>query len=50
MSQPALIDTIIKSLDLEDESKQHQTPAVSPPLQKYKDSNPYKENGVIDHL
>ena len=35
MSQPALIETIIKSLGLENDSKQHKTPAVSPPLQQY---------------
>ena len=43
MSQPALIETIIKSLGLEDDSKQHKTPAVSPPLQKYKESAPFIE-------
>ena len=43
MSQPALIGTIIKSMGLENDSKQHQTPAVSPPLQKYTESKPFKE-------
>jgi hypothetical protein len=32
MSQPALTDTIIETLGLENDSKQHLTPAVSPPL------------------
>ena len=43
ISQSALIEIIIKSLGLENNSKPHQTPAVSLPLQKYKDSNPFKE-------
>ena len=43
ISQPVLIETIIKLLGLENDSKQHQTPSVSQPLQKYKDSNPFKE-------
>ena len=43
MSQPALTDTIIKTLGLEKDSKQHKTPAVSPPLNKHKDSKPFNE-------
>ena len=43
MSQPILIETIIRSLSLEDDSKQYQTPTLSPPLQKYEDSAPFKE-------
>eukprot|EP00957_Ditylum_brightwellii_P176621 13452577-Ditylum_brightwellii.AAC.1 len=36
MSQPALIDSIIKMLGLQHDSKKHRTPAVHPPLQPYK--------------
>eukprot|EP00957_Ditylum_brightwellii_P028154 2125840-Ditylum_brightwellii.AAC.1 len=36
MSQPALIDSIIKMLGLQQDSKKHRTPAVHPPLQPYK--------------
>ena len=43
MSQPALTDTIIETLGLENDSKQHLTPAVSPPLQKYEESEPFDE-------
>jgi hypothetical protein len=43
MSQPALTNTIIDSLGLENNSKQHLTPAVSPPLQKHKESEPFNE-------
>ena len=32
MSQPTLIERTIKSLGLKEDSKQHQTPAFSPPL------------------
>ena len=44
MSQPALTDTIIETLGLENDSKQHLTLAVSPPLQKYEESEPFNEN------
>ena len=37
MSQSAIIETIIKTLGLENDFKMHKTPAVRPPLQKYKD-------------
>ena len=37
MSQPALINSIIKMLGLQHDSKKHRTPAVHPPLQPYKD-------------
>ena len=43
MSQLALTETIIKTLGLENDSKQHKTPAVSPPLNKYEDSEPFNE-------
>ena len=43
MSQPTLTDTIIETLGLENDSKQHLTPAVSPPLQKYEESDPFDE-------
>ena len=44
MSQPGLIDTIIETLGLENDSKQHKTPAVNPPLQKHTQSEPFTEN------
>ena len=37
MTQPALIDTIIKSIGLEDESKQRQTSPLSPPLHTHEE-------------
>ena len=44
MSQPALTETIIQSLGLENDSKQHKPPpAVSPPLHKHEDSEPFNE-------
>eukprot|EP00957_Ditylum_brightwellii_P207270 15352225-Ditylum_brightwellii.AAC.1 len=36
MSQPVLINSIIDLLGLKEDSKQHKTPAVNPPLQPYK--------------
>ena len=42
MTQNALTQTIIETLCLENDSKQHLTPAVSPPLQKYEDSKPFR--------
>ena len=36
-SQPSLIDKVIKTVGLEHDSKQHQTPAVSPPLSDNKE-------------
>ena len=50
MSQPALTDTIIKSLGLNHDSKQHKTPAVSPPLQNYTDLAPFKEKWIYKSL
>eukprot|EP00957_Ditylum_brightwellii_P108185 8254131-Ditylum_brightwellii.AAC.1 len=44
MTQPSLIETIIKLLKLENDSKQHDTPAISPPLQPYKDAQKFNEN------
>ena len=43
MSQPALIDTIIQDLGLEETSTQHQTPALSPSLYKYGDKETFNE-------
>ena len=43
MTQRGLIDTIIKSVGLENDSKQHQTPATTPPLQKHKESSKFDE-------
>ena len=37
MTQPAFIDTIIKSIGLEDESKQRQTSPLSPPLHTHEE-------------
>ena len=37
MCQPRLIDTIIQTLGLEGNSKQHLTPAVSPPCHKHEE-------------
>ena len=45
MSQLALTETIIKTLGLENDSKQHKTPAVSPPLNKHEDSEPFNKKG-----
>ena len=50
MSQPALTDTIIKTLGLNHDSKSHKTPAVSPPLQKYADSAPFNEKWIYRSL
>ncbi len=36
MSQPSLTNMIVKALGLDDSSKTHDTPAVSPPLHSYK--------------
>ena len=44
MTQPALIETILKLLKLENDSKQHATPAISPPLQPYKNHPMSKES------
>ena len=44
MSQPVLIETIIRTLGLENDSKRHQTPAVSLPLQKSENSEPFNKN------
>ena len=44
MTQPALIKTIVETIGLSlDDSKQHKTPAVNPPLQPYPDSRPSTE-------
>ena len=43
MTQKGLIDTIIKTLGLENDSKQNQTPATSPPLHSHEDSEPFDE-------
>ena len=40
MSQPDLINRVIETLGLEKQSKQHKTPAVSPPLHAHKDGAP----------
>ena len=34
MSQPGLIEQLIKTVGLEHDSKRHKTPAVNPPLGK----------------
>eukprot|EP00957_Ditylum_brightwellii_P139057 10598798-Ditylum_brightwellii.AAC.1 len=44
MTQPALIESIIKLLKLENDSKQHDTPAISLPLQPYKDAQKFDES------
>eukprot|EP00957_Ditylum_brightwellii_P190462 14498464-Ditylum_brightwellii.AAC.1 len=44
MTQPALIETIIKLLKLENDSKHHDTPTISPPLQPYKDAQKFNES------
>ena len=41
MSQPALIETLIKALGLEDDPNQHQKPVVSPPLHCHEDSEEF---------
>lgn len=43
MTQRGLLYTIIKSVGLENYSKQHQTPAISPPLQKHEGSSDFDE-------
>ena len=37
MSQPGLIEQVIKTVGLENDSKQHKTPAINPPLGKNED-------------
>ena len=37
MSQPGLIEHVIKTVGLEHDSKQHKTPATNPPLGKHED-------------
>eukprot|EP00957_Ditylum_brightwellii_P098346 7493853-Ditylum_brightwellii.AAC.1 len=44
MTQPALIEIIIKLLKLENDFKQHDTPAISPLLQPYKDAQKSDES------
>eukprot|EP00957_Ditylum_brightwellii_P056360 4272298-Ditylum_brightwellii.AAC.1 len=44
MTQPTLIETIIKILKLENDSKQHDTPAISLTLQPYKDAQKFNES------
>eukprot|EP00957_Ditylum_brightwellii_P158090 12033501-Ditylum_brightwellii.AAC.2 len=44
ITQPALIQTIIKLLKLENDSKQYNTPAISLPLQPYKDAQKFNES------
>ena len=43
MTQKGLIDIIIKSLGLENDSKQHQTPATSPPLHRHEEAEKFNE-------
>ena len=43
MSQPALTQTILDTLGLQDDSKCHDTPAVSPPLHAHKNGAERKE-------
>ena len=43
MTQRGLIDTIIKAVGLENDSKQHQTPATNPPLQKHEEASDFDE-------
>ena len=43
MTQPSLIQTIIETIGLENDSKQHKTPAVNPPLQKHTQSEPFNK-------
>ena len=43
MSQTGLIDVIIESLGLDENSTQHQTPATSPPLHKHEDKEKFKD-------
>ena len=43
MTQTGLIDTIIETLGLDENSTQHQTPAVSPPLHKHEDKEKFNE-------
>ena len=43
MTQKGLIETIIKLVGLENDSKQHQTSATTPPLQKHGDSEKFDE-------
>ena len=40
MSQPDLINRVIEALGLDNQSKQHKTPAVSPPLHAHKNGAP----------
>ena len=47
LSQPFLIERIIKALGLEVDSKTHDTPATKI-LTSDKDGNPFNENGIID--
>jgi hypothetical protein len=44
MTQLALTQIIIDTLDLEKDSKQHQNPVGSPPLQNYGDFEAFNEN------
>ena len=43
MAQRGLIDTIITAVGLENDSKQHQTPATNTALQKHEDSSDFDE-------
>ena len=43
MTQSGLTDTIIKAVGLENDSKQHQTPATNPPLQKHEGASDFDE-------
>ena len=46
MSQPALANTIIHSLRLENDSTQHQTHAVPPSLHKHEDKEKFNAGGI----
>ena len=43
MTQIGLTDAMIKAVDLENDSKQHQTPATNPPMQKHEEASDFDE-------
>ena len=44
MTQTGLIGIIIETLGLDENSTQHQTPSVSPPLHKHEDKENFNES------
>ena len=57
MSQPGLIDTVLSTLGLENNSKTHDTPAINPPLHTHENGSDRTEKwsycsviGMLIHL